>query len=435
MNYDEALAYIHSVSWKGSRPGLERITELCRLLGDPQRNLRFIHVAGTNGKGSFCRMLSGILTAAGYRVGLFTSPYVKRFNERMMVNNVEIPDAELARDTGIVRAAADTMEDKPTEFELITAIGFVYFKRMNCDCVVLECGMGGRLDSTNVIESPLLSVITGIDFDHMAYLGNTIQAIAAEKGGIIKKGCPCLWGGGDDSACRTLSAISEVKDAPFYTVDRTNLHVKNMTLGGTVFDFADLPDIHLPLLGVYQPRNAATVLTAVGILREKGLRISEEAIRSGLASSVWHARFELLRASDPVILYDGGHNPQGVRAAVESIRAYFPDQKVNILSGVMADKDYDEMIALLAPVTERAFTVTPQNSRSLSASDYAAHFTAHRVPAQAYASVPEALAAAVADSRSGGRPLVCLGSLYLYAELLDALSAFGQSSGFCAPAQ
>lgn len=423
MTYSEALAYIHSVSWKGSRPGLSRIAELCRRLGDPQRGMRFVHVAGTNGKGSFCRMLAGILSAAGYRTGLFTSPFVKRFNERIMVDNAEISDVDLARDTETVRVHADAMQDKPTEFELITAIGFVYFKRMNCDVVVLECGMGGRLDSTNVIEDPLLSVVTGIDFDHTAYLGDTIQAIAAEKAGIIKGGRPCLWGGEDNSACRTLSAIASAKGAPFHTVDCARLHVKKMSLDGTVFDFGDLSDLFLPLLGTYQPRNAATVLTAAEILREEGLSLSEGAIRRGLSGVEWHARFELLRRNDPIILYDGGHNPQGARAAAGSIRAYFPDRKVNILSGVMADKDYDAMIATLSPVTARAFTVTPQNPRSLPAEDYAAHFAAHRVDARAFGSVPEALAAAIADSRENGRPLVCLGSLYLYAELLSALEA------------
>ena len=432
MTYSEALAYIHSVSWKGSRPGLSRITELCRRLGNPQRGMRFVHVAGTNGKGSFCRMLAGILSAAGYHTGLFTSPFVKRFNERMMIDNAEISDDDLARDTETVRVHADAMEDKPTEFELITAIGFVYFKRMKCDVVVLECGMGGRLDSTNVIENPLLSVITGIDFDHTAYLGDTIQAIAAEKAGIIKNGRPCLWGGEDNSACRTLSAIASAKGSSFHAVDCARLHVKELSLDGTLFDFGALSDLSLPLLGIYQPRNAATVLTAVEILRDEGLEIPETAIRKGLSTAVWHARFELLRKDDPIILYDGGHNPQGVRAAAESIRAYFPDRKVNILSGVMADKDYDAMIATLSPVCARAFTVTPQNPRSLAAEDYAAHFAAHRVDACAFSSVPEALDAAIADSRENGRPLVCLGSLYLYAELtsaLDAVSdpAFGQS--------
>lgn len=423
MTYSEALAYIHSVDWRGSRPGLSRIARLCNNLGNPQDGLRFIHVAGTNGKGSFCRMLSGILSAAGYRVGLFTSPYVLRFNERMMVNNREISDTDLAAETETVRPFADAMEDPPTEFELITAIAFQYFKRQNCDLVVLECGMGGRLDSTNIIQNPLLSVITGIDFDHTAYLGNTIEAIATEKAGIIKPGCPCLWGGESEPARRTIAAAAKEKAAPFTAVDRSSLAIKHLSLDGTIFDFDEWKDLRLSLLGVYQPRNAASVLTAVKRLRESGLAIPQTAVRQGLQSTVWHARFELLKKEDPLLLYDGGHNPQGVRAAVESICAYFPGQKVNLLSGVMADKDYAAVIDILAPVAAKVFTVTPQNPRALAAQDYAARFCERGIVALPFASVPEALAAAIADSRDCGKPLICLGSLYLYAELRAALDA------------
>ena len=426
MTYSEALAYIHSVDWRGSRPGLSRITELCRLLGDPQDGLRFVHVAGTNGKGSFCRMLSGILAAAGYRVGLFTSPYVLRFNERMMVNNREISDADLAFETEQVRPFADAMEDAPTEFELITAIAFQYFKHQNCDLVVLECGMGGRLDSTNIIQNPLLSVITGIDFDHTAYLGNTIEEIATEKGGIIKAGRPCLWGGESEAARRVLAEIAKAKHAPFFAVDRSSLLVREMTLNGTVFDFEARKNLFLPLLGTYQPRNAASVLSAVSILQKQGLNIPEEAICKGLAEAVWHARFELLQKEDPIVLYDGGHNPQGVRAAAEAIGTYFPGQKVNLLSGVMADKDTAAIVETLAPVAAEVFTVTPNNPRALNAEQYAALFAARKIPATAFATVPEALRAAMQQSRAENLPLICLGSLYLYAELREALEKGGE---------
>ena len=418
MNYDEALTYIHSVDWKGSRPGLSRITELCSLLGDPQKDLRFIHVAGTNGKGSFCRMLSGILTAAGYRTGLFTSPFVERFNERIMLNNIEIPDDDLARATETVRPFADTMQDQPTEFELITAIAFVYFKAVGCDFVVLECGMGGRLDSTNVIDDPVLSVITGIALDHTAYLGDTVEKIAAEKGGIIKQGRPCLYGGKDRSAMQVLSEIAAARHAPFYTVAHDRLQVLKTGLDGTILNFADWKSVHLPLLGAYQPQNAANVLTAVGILREQGLKLPDEAVFRGIADAHWKARFELL-GRDPVVLYDGGHNPQGVAAAAESIRACV-GEKVNLLMGVMADKDFETMVKNLSPLAVRVFTVTPANPRALAASDLAARFSSVGVPATAFATVPEGLAAALADSRENNRPLVCLGSLYLYAELVAA---------------
>lgn len=428
MTYSEALAYIHSTDWRGSRPGLSRIRELCRFLGDPQDGLRFIHVAGTNGKGSFCRMLSGILSAAGYRVGLFTSPYVLRFNERMMIDNEEIPDADLAFETEQVRVFADSMSDPPTEFELITAIAFQYFKHQNCDLVVLECGMGGRLDSTNVIQNPLLSVITGIDFDHTAYLGDTIEKIATEKGGIIKPGRPCLWGGESEPARRVLAEIAEAKSAPFSVVDRSSLAIKTMTLDGTIFDYDGLQNLSLALLGTYQPRNAATVLSAVSLLQREGLKIPEAAVRQGLATAIWHARFELLRKSDPIVLYDGGHNPQGVRAAVEAVRAYFPGQKVNLLSGVMADKDCEAIVQTLKPIAAKVFTVTPANPRALDAGSYAALFAGQGIPATAFASVPETLNTALRESRKEKRPLVCLGSLYLYAELRGAMEALSEEN-------
>ena len=193
MNYTEAIEYIHSVNWTFCKPGLERVTELCHALGDPQDSLKFIHVAGTNGKGSFCAMTDSILRNAGLKVGLFTSPYIVEFNERMRINSLNISDSELCELVETVKPIADKMTDKPTEFELITAIAFLYFARNDCDVVVLECGLGGRLDATNIIKTPILSVITGIALDHTSILGDTVQKIAGEKAGIIKKDVPVLW--------------------------------------------------------------------------------------------------------------------------------------------------------------------------------------------------------------------------------------------------
>ena len=186
MTYEETMKYIHRVAWTGSRPGLERITELLAALGNPQDALRFIHVAGTNGKGSFCSMMDSVLRRAGYKVGLYTSPYIERFNERMAVDGEPISDAELSEITARVRVFADKMADPPTEFELITAVAMVYFAAHGCDIVVLEVGMGGRLDATNIIKTPILSVITGISLDHTAFLGDTVEAVAAEKAGITR---------------------------------------------------------------------------------------------------------------------------------------------------------------------------------------------------------------------------------------------------------
>ena len=426
MNYEQALEYIHSVNWTFCKPGLERITALCEALGNPQRKLRFVHVAGTNGKGSTSAMLASILQSAGYRTGLYTSPYIRTFCERIRVDGENIPKETLASLTERIRSIADAMEDKPTEFELITALAFAYFAECACDIVVLEVGLGGCLDSTNVIENTALSIITGIDFDHTALLGNTIQEIAAEKAGIIKQGRPVLFGGNEGDAYDTVFSVAREKNAPFYSVDRSSYKQRQTTLDGTTFDYFHYIDLHLPLLGAYQPYNATLVLTAIGLLNEQGFAIDEGAVRKGLASVRWPARFELL-SRDPIIIYDGGHNPEGVRAAVASVKAYFGDVRVNILSGVMADKERGEMIETMKPVTARAFTVTPNNPRSLAAKDYAAQLVSYGISASSYDSVAEGAKAAIESSRKEGIPLICLGSLYLYEEVEAAVRAYLRS--------
>ena len=226
MNYSEALEYIHKINWVFCNPGLDRITGLCNRLGNPQKKLKFIHVAGTNGKGSFCAMLSSVLKEAGYKVGTFTSPYVKVFNERMAIDGEMIGNEELAALTELIKPIAEDMAEKPTEFELITAIAFEYFARNNCDYVVLECGLSGRLDSTNIIDTSVLSVITGIALDHVAILGDTVEKIAYEKAGIIKSGTPCLWCGTDKEAETVISAKAKEVNVPLYTVDHSATFVK-----------------------------------------------------------------------------------------------------------------------------------------------------------------------------------------------------------------
>ncbi|MBR7165222.1 MAG: bifunctional folylpolyglutamate synthase/dihydrofolate synthase, partial [Clostridia bacterium] len=263
MTYQEALHYIHSNFWQGSKPGLSRTAALLDAMGNPQDQLRFVHVAGTNGKGSFCAMLSSILKASGLKVGTYTSPYILRFNERMRVDGEDIPDETLARLTEEIQPLAEAMDEKPTEFELITAIAMAYFKEENCDVVVLECGMGGRLDSTNVIKTPLLSVITGIALDHTAFLGNTVKEIAAEKAGITKNGIPMLYCGSDTEAKEVIEGKAREMAAPFHTVERSGLTVHSQSLEGTRFLWRTWNDLFLPLLGTYQTENVQNVLEAV----------------------------------------------------------------------------------------------------------------------------------------------------------------------------
>ena len=422
MTYTQALDYIHAIDWRGSRPGLSRITELMERLGNPQDSLRFVHVAGTNGKGSTCIMTASVLKAAGLRVGLYTSPYILRFNDRIQIDGTPIPDHDLAALVEEIRPVAEAMEDPPTEFELITALAFVYFARQNCDVVVLEVGLGGRLDATNLITTPLVSVITGIALDHTAILGNTLSEIAAEKAGIIKQDVPVVYGGEEGEAAHVIRQKAAEMNAPFISVDRQGLANLHTELGGATFDFEPLGlrDLRISLSGIYQPLNAATALTVIHVLRKQGLSVSDEAVRQGLAQARWPGRFEIL-CRDPLILSDGGHNPQGVAAAVESVKAYMGEKKVLLLSGVMADKDYGSMISDMATVACRVFTVKPSNPRSLDAEDYAAMFRKAGVEATAYPSVDEGVAAATEAARAEGIPLLSLGSLYLYTDVHTAL--------------
>jgi len=418
LNYEECLEYIHGVNWVFCKPGLERIGELCERLGNPQKELKFIHVAGTNGKGSFCSMLSSVLTAQGYKVGLYTSPYITVFNERMRINGENISNDELVRLTECIHPIAEQMTDKPTEFELITALAFEYFRSNGCDVVVLEAGMGGRLDSTNIIENSLLSVITGIALDHTAFLGDTVEKIAAEKAGIIKKGCPVLFGGSDANASKVISGRAHLLSSDFYDVDYSDLTDVKMSLDGSKFDFGSYKDIEISLLGSYQPRNAVLVLSAIDILKSRGVEISESAIRDGLRKARWQARFEIV-SKDPLIIFDGAHNPQGIAAAVESIKLYFGEKKIYLLTGVLRDKDYTAIAKDLSAVASRAFTLTPDSPRALDSKEYAEVLRDAGIDARAFDSIETAFAEAKKAAKEDGVPLVCLGSLYVYSSLMN----------------
>ncbi len=419
MTYDEALSYIHSINGMFCKPGLERINALCEGLSHPERDLRFIHVTGTNGKGSFCSMLTSVLTEAGLRVGRFTSPYLRFFNERIAIGDTPISDEALCRLVERVRPVADAMEDKPTEFELISALGFLYFKEMQCDVVVLEVGMGGRFDSTNVIERSLLSVITGIALDHTGFLGDTVEKIAYEKAGIIKKGCPVLSAVTEAGPAAVIAEEATKKDAPLKVIDKSAVHIKKCDLSGTTLDFGNFSDIEISLLGLYQPENAALVLSAIEELRKIGIEIPEKAVKSGMKKAYWPGRFEILQKNNPLILYDGAHNPQGIAAAVKSLRHYFGEERLTVLTGVLKDKDYFAIARDLATVGAEAFTFTPMNPRKLEADDYARVLTDAGIQATACASLKDAFEAASENAREKKRPLVCLGSLYTYKDLME----------------
>ncbi len=419
QSYSDALDYIHHVTWRGSRLGLERTRELLDRMGNPQLRLKFIHVAGTNGKGSTCAMLANTLKLAGYKTGLYISPFITRFNERMQVNGVSIGDEELAQITEFVRPHAEAMADHPTEFELITAIAVEYFARNHADIVVFEVGMGGALDSTNVIDTPELAIITNIGLDHTRELGPTITDIARAKAGIIKPGGDVLIYDKNPEADAVFQAVCREQGAKLYVTDHSRISDVSATLNDLSFTCAPYGQLHCSLVGSYQTKNAAVAITALEILCSKGWQISDQNLKDGLASVHWPARFELL-GHDPKFVADGGHNPQGVSAVVESLRLHFPERKITFLIGVMADKDVSHMVEQIGPVASEFVTVTPNNPRAMSATELANLLRQLGYTATACDSVESGVELAIA--RAGKSGIVCaLGSLYMLGDVRSAL--------------
>ena len=422
MTYEEALSYIHSICWKGSKLGLDRTRELLGKLNDPQKELKFIHIAGTNGKGSTAAMLSSILEEAGYRVGLYTSPFINRFNERMQVNHQPIPDEELAALTEYVRPHADAMADSPTEFELITALAMVWFARQKCDIVVLEVGMGGELDSTNIIDVPEAAVIAAMGLDHVKELGPTMADIARAKAGIIKEGGRVVSYGGNPEADEVIAAVCRARNASLCQPDFSAIVPGDFSLEGQTFSYKGWRGLRIPLVGAYQMNNAAVVLETVEVLRQRGWSVSDEAVRQGLADTRWPARFEVLRR-DPVFIVDGGHNPHGIRATAESLRRLFPGRKITFVTGVMADKDVEHILGLIVPLADQFFTVRPDNPRAMDAGELARRIEAMGAKATACASVRDGVDRAI--QAEGPHGVACaLGSLCMSGEVR---SCFGKN--------
>ncbi len=419
MTGTDAAARIHEYAWTGHKPGLERTRALLAALGNPENSLKFVHITGSNGKGSTAAMLASVLTAAGYRTGLFTSPHLYRFNERFQVNGVPIPDEALARITGRVLTAADTLPEHPTEFELMTAIGFLWFAESACDIVVLEVGLGGRLDSTNVIPAPEAAVIANIGLEHTAILGSTLAAIAGEKAGILKLGCRAVLYAQSREAEEVVERVCAEKSIPLTTTDPAQLTLLCSSLDGQRFTYRGRGPLLLPLLGEYQLHNAMTVLDTVDALRAKGWRISEEAIRGGLAAAKWPGRLELVRRR-PDLIIDGGHNPQCAQALAASLRRLYGDKKLIFLIGVLADKDWQSMVGAVLPIAKSVVAVRPESERAKDENELAAYVRAQGVPAEAHATIGEALTAALA--LAGPEDAVCAwGSLYSVGELRHCL--------------
>ncbi len=417
MNYQETLEFIHSTDWKGSRLGLDRMREMMRRLGDPQDRLRFVHVAGTNGKGSTCAVLSSILSAAGYKTGMYTSPHLVKVNERMRINGADISDEDLILAAEAVKDAVTGMEDAPTEFEVITAMAFWYYAREKCDIVVLEVGLGGRLDATNVIGSPEAAVIVNLGLEHTETLGDTLAKIAAEKAGIIKSGSAVVAYRSEDEALDVIKTVCADRGVPLQVARFDSIVPRTRSLLGQTFDWEGYRDLVLGLPGEYQLFNAVTALETALVLRYRGWDISDEAIRKGLADARWEARFELL-SREPLFLADGAHNPQCVEALAKSLDAFLPGEKVVFLTGVLADKDYPWMLAQLMPRARSFVCLTPDSPRALSNEALAEYLRQHGQEARTCGTAGEGILAAL--NEADGAPVVACGSLYMMGEIRAA---------------
>ena len=410
----EALQYIHTRTRFGSQKSLDRIRALMKALGDPQKTLRFVHVAGTNGKGSVSTMTAQILQKSGYRVGLYTSPYLVRFTERFRIDGVQMAGEKLAELAGRVKSAADKLLENGmecTEFEVVTAVGFCWFAEEKCDLVVLEVGLGGRLDATNVIDPPLCAAIVPVSLDHTAILGDTVEKIAAEKGGIIKTGSTVVCAADQpEAAVAVLETICKERGARMIRTEKRAVECLKTGLSGTEFCYKG-NTYHTAMGGAHQAYNASCVLEIIGVLRENGFSISEEAVKKGLATARIHGRLEMLREK-PMLIVDGAHNPAASAVLREAIEKLPVKRRIAVMA-VMEDKDFTAVVADIAGVCDAVVCcAVPDMPRSCKAEKLAEVVRGCKTAAEAAASIDEALEKAQEAAGEEGAVIVC-GSLYL----------------------
>lgn len=374
MTLGDSVNFYHSLEKFGIMPGLERIRLLCERLGSPHKKLKFIHVAGTNGKGSTCTCIASVLTAAGYKTGLYTSPYVIEFRERIRLNMKMISPERLGEVTERVKKEIEklSLENvKITEFEAVTAAAFLFYYEEKCDYVVLETGLGGRFDATNIIDSPLVSIITSVSEDHMGVLGDTIEKIAFEKSGIIKKGCPVITGAEQKSeALEVIKAQAEKNGSELFTADSKRIFsVISEDITGT---YVSSPEgkLRISLGGAHQLNNMALVYKAVEILRSKGTVISSDALYKGFLAARIPARTEII-SEKPLVILDGSHNDGSTEALGAFLRRHLPEKRILAVMGMMADKDCKKALANVVPLFSRLIAVRPSNPRSMNADELA----------------------------------------------------------------
>lgn len=423
MDYKQAKAYIQGIqSGAKIKPGLEVTAELLKRLGDPQDQLRFVHIAGTNGKGSTASFISFILAGAGYKVGRYISPAVcsdletiqwMQDGKTVYITEKEMADI-LTEVIGAVEEMRETGWGTPTEFEIETAAAFLAFVRWDTGIVVLETGMGGRHDSTNVVKTVDCTVITPVAMDHMKFLGNTLEEIAREKAGIIKKHVPVVSHQKDGRAEKILSDVCVEKETELHVVDKEKIQIKRTSLEGSVFEYGKYGEMGIGLPGLHQVENACLALECIGMLKKK-YPVSIEQIQKGLVAAVWPGRFEVIR-KQPFVIVDGAHNVDGMKCFLESVHMYVEAYKKIGIMGVFADKEHKEMAALLTGIFDKIYTVTPGSERGLPAKELAKELAACQIQAVVCQSMKEAAQYAIQDSSDGDCAIFIFGSLSLIKE-------------------
>lgn len=419
MTYENALKKIHSLLTFGSRPGLDRIKTLLNLMGNPQDNLKFIHVAGTNGKGSVCQMLSAVLTTQGYKTGLFISPYITDFRERIQINGKMISEDELTKAVEETFPLVEDLRKKDciiTEFEYVMALEFYIHNKANCDVVVLETGMGGLLDCTNVIKPPLCSVITTIGLDHTEILGSTIEEIALQKCGIIKPHSFVVTSPQEDNAMKVIEETAKEKGVPLYKSEDFNIQVISSDIEKTILKYNTL-ELTLYLTGLHQIENAKTALTVLENLRCKGiLKIDDTNLIKGFKKAVNPARLEII-SRDPLILLDGAHNPNGIEALKKSLDFYIKGKKKICILGMLRDKDSLSSIKLLENTFDEVVTVPINNPRALNEIELYSKCLGHFKKVTPQKDIFSAFDYAYSKAKEKNLALIICGSLYLSGEI------------------
>ena len=422
-NSKAAIEKIHKFERFGMILGLERMNSLLKLLGNPQDDLKIIHVAGTNGKGSICRYIYSVLQAGGYKTGLYTSPFLEVFNERIELDGKYISDEDLAVYTDRVLRCVETMtqrgEQSPTEFEVVTAIAFLYFKEKGCDYAIMEVGLGGSGDSTNVCKAPLISVIASISYDHTDRLGNTLAEIAGEKAGIIKEGCPVVTSAEAPEALEVIERKAEELGCMYFETRHVPYAVKSQDLGGSVFDVniqgVTYENLEISMLGEHQIKNAICALAALSIMEERGdVSLHRDDIYKGFKAAKQIGRLEVMSAQEkvPVVIIDGAHNPDGAASLRKAMKEYMPDKKILMVTGMLADKDTESILREFTAITDRFIATEPENPRKLDAESLQAKIEAMGASCESIPDCREAVKAAAERGKDFDAVLYA-GSLYM----------------------